>query len=62
VGKIVYYSKNVEVCNSSVLVPGTALLPNGLLAVAYGLSLVYLFLGIGIVSDIFMNGIERITA
>lgn len=33
-----------------------------MLAVFYGLTLVYLFLGIGIVSDIFMAGIEKITS
>jgi len=54
-GKIHYYSKNIEVCTSPVLVPGTALLPNGLLAIAYCLTLIYLFLGISIVSDIFME-------
>jgi len=61
-GRIVYYSKNTEVCNSWVIVPGTAILPTGLLAIAYCFSLIYLFMGIGIISDIFMNGIERITA
>jgi len=45
-----------------VLIPGIALLPSGLLAVFYALALVYLFLGIGIVSDVFMAGIERITS
>ena len=39
---------------STVLIPGVALLPGGLLAVFYALALVYLFLGIGIVSDVFM--------
>jgi hypothetical protein len=39
---------------STVLIPGVALLPRGLLAVFYALALVYLFLGIGIVSDVFM--------
>jgi len=61
-GRIVYYSKNTEVCNSWVIVPGTAILPTGLLAIAYCFSLIYLFMGIGIISDIFMSGIERITA
>lgn len=37
-------------------------MPNGMLAVFYGLCLIYLFLGIGIVSDLFMAGIERITS
>jgi hypothetical protein len=49
-------------CTSWVLVPGTALLPIWILAIAYGLSLIYLFMGIGIISDIFMVSIEKITA
>jgi type IV secretory pathway TrbL component len=40
---------------SWVIVPGTAILPTGLLAIAYCLTLIYLFLGISIVSDIFMS-------
>lgn len=39
-----------------------ALLPNGVMAVVYCLVLVYLFLGISIISDIFMAGIEKITS
>ena len=61
-GRIVYYSQNEQVCNSSLLIPGTAILPNGLLAVFYALTLIYLFLGIYVVSDIFMASIERITS
>jgi len=61
-GRIVYYSNNEAMCTSWVLVPGTALLPNGILAVAYFFTLVYLFLGISIVADVFMSGIERITS
>jgi len=44
------------------LIPGIAILPSGLLAIFYGLTLLYLFLGIGIVSDLFMAGIEKITS
>ena len=44
------------------MIPGTAILPNGLLAIFYGATLIYLFLGIGIVSDIFMDGIETLTS
>ena len=44
------------------MIPGTAILPNGLLAIFYGCTLIYLFLGIGIVSDIFMDGIETLTS
>lgn len=61
-GKIIYLSRNEVICQSSLLIPGIAILPNGLLAVFYGLTLIYLFLGIGIVSDLFMSGIERITS
>ena len=57
-----YYSKNTEICNSSVLIPGIALLQTGLLAIFYALALLYLFLGIGIVSEVFMEGIEKITS
>lgn len=61
-GRIVYYSHNEQVCNSSLLIPGTAILPSGILAVFYALCLIYLFLGIYVVSDIFMASIERITS
>lgn len=61
-GKIVYFSSNEVICESSLIIPGTAILPKGLLAVFYGLTLIYLFLGIGIVSEVFMAGIERITS
>ena len=57
-----FFSTNEVICESSLIIPGTSILPNGLLAVFYGLTLVYLFLGIGIVSDVFMAGIERITS
>jgi len=61
-GRIVYFSKNTEVCLSSLLIPGVATLNVGLLAIAYGLCLVYLFLGISIVAEIFMESIEKITS
>jgi hypothetical protein len=57
-GRVVYYGNNLNMCVSSFLIPGTALLPTGFLALCYGMSLIYLFLGISIISDIFMNGIE----
>ena len=44
------------------LVPGMALMPSGLLAVFYLLTLGYLFFGIAIVADIFMAAIEKITS
>ena len=44
------------------LVPGMALMPSGVLAVFYFLTLGYLFFGIAIVADIFMAAIEKITS
>jgi hypothetical protein len=44
------------------LIPGIATLSRGLLAVCYGLALIYLFLGIAIVAEIFMESIEKITS
>lgn len=61
-GRIVYFSKNTEVCTSTLLIPGVATLGTGILSVCYALSLIYLFLGISIVSEIFMESIEKITA
>lgn len=61
-GRIVYFSKNTEVCHTSLLIPGVAALSSGVLAVFYGLCLIYLFMGIGIVSEIFMESIEKITS
>lgn len=45
-----------------VLIPGTSLLPTGLLGFAYFMFLCFLFLGISIVADIFMASIEMITS
>jgi len=36
-------------------------MPNGLMGVCYLIALGWLFLGIAIISDIFMEGIEKIT-
>ena len=58
-----YYGDNLEVCNEPlVLLPGIALLPKGLLTVLYAVVLIYLFLGIAIISELFMGGIEKITS
>jgi len=52
-----------EYCYSGlVLIPGTTLLPKGLLAVTYLVFLCWLFLGVSIVADIFMEAIEVITS
>lgn len=61
-GRVVYYGNNLSMCVSALLLPGTALLPTGFLVVCYAMSLIYLFLGISIISDIFMSGIEKITS
>jgi len=45
-----------------VLIPGTTLLPKGLLGFVYFIFLCFLFLGISIVADIFMAAIEKITS
>jgi hypothetical protein len=42
--------------------PGVSLLPSGLMGVAYLIFLGYLFLGIAISADIFMEAIETITS
>ena len=46
----------------SILVPGTSLINNGALGFFYMIGLGYLFFGIAIISDIFMESIESITA
>jgi len=51
-----------EECSSALIVPGTSLLPNGLTGFFYFLFLLYLFLGISVVADIFMEAIEVITS
>lgn len=49
-------------CTSYVIVPGSSLLNNNLLAVFYFIFLCYLFIGIAIIADIFMEAIEVITS
>lgn len=49
-------------CHSWILVPGTSLLNSGFLGFAYLCALGWLFVGIAIISDIFMESIETITA
>ena len=61
-GRIVYFSKNTEVCASPLLIPGVATLSRTVLAFAYGFCLCYLFMGIAIVAEIFMEAIEKITS
>jgi len=49
-------------CDSVILVPGTSLMGKGVMGVTYLVWLGWLFVGIAIVSDIFMESIEAITA
>lgn len=48
-------------CHSWVMLHGTSMYSKGVLAFFYALFLIYLFLGIAIVADIFMGAIEIIT-
>lgn len=48
--------------STMVLIPGTTLMPTRLLGIAYFLFLIFLFLGISIIADIFMEAIEVITS
>lgn len=61
-GYIEVFSNKEEICTSFLLIPGTELLPYPLLAIAYFTTLMYLFLGVAIISDIFMAAIEVITS
>lgn len=49
-------------CYSPILVPGSSLLGPALVGCVYLVWLGYLFVGIGIISDIFMEAIESITS
>jgi hypothetical protein len=51
-----------EQCMSWIMIPGTSLLNYGFMGFAYLCALGWLFLGIAIISDIFMESIEIITA
>jgi solute carrier family 8 (sodium/calcium exchanger) len=49
-------------CNSGIIIPGTSLMNKGLTGFIYLMWLLWLFVGISIVSDIFMESIEAITS
>lgn len=61
-GSITEYSNKDEFCHSYMLLPGIPLMGNLTLIFGYLFCLIYLFLGIAIVSDIFMGAIEVITS
>ena len=51
-----------EFCHSFILVPGFSLGNKGFLAVLYIIAIIYIFVGVSIISDIFMDSITVITA
>jgi hypothetical protein len=58
-GRIVEFTNREEgFCNSFILVPGISIMGKTPLAILYFVFLIYLFLGISIISDIFMEAIE----
>ena len=61
-GVLVEFTNKDEFCDSWVLIPGTNLLNDYFLAFVYACTLIYMFLGIAIISDIFMGSIEEITS
>ena len=58
----VVYDDYEQCADSWVLLPGFNLLPNWFLGLVYFLTLIWLFLGVAIVSDVFMASIEVITS
>lgn len=61
-GFVEEYYDDQQCYSSLVLLPGTPLLSKGFLGFMYLLFLCYLFLGISIIADIFMEAIEVITS
>ena len=49
-------------CSTYVIVPGSSLMNKYVLAIAYFIFLCYLFIGISIIAEIFMDAIEVITS
>eukprot|EP00798_Chlamydomonas_sp_ICE-L_P012749 gene12749-15998_t len=58
----VYYSDFRRCSGSWVLLPGFNLLPRWLQAIAYFLWLTWLFFGVAVISDLFVEAIEEITS
>ena len=56
------YTNAEAFCHSALLLPGTSLVSEASLGVACLIILLYLFLGIAIVADLFMEAIEVITS
>lgn len=55
IGKLTIFILIIEYYFSVVLIPGTSLLSDGMMGFVYFITLCYLFLGIAIVADIFME-------
>jgi solute carrier family 8 (sodium/calcium exchanger) len=55
-------SAGERICKNAYLLPGAYMMNNTVLTVAIFCALMWLFMGIGIISDIFMEAIEVITA
>ena len=62
VDMVLRLDKGLTFCSSYVTVPAESAWPAGLRGFIYMLCLFYLFLGVAIISDLFMAGIEHITA
>ena len=61
-GYIDEYTNKGLFCHSILYLPGLSLIHDGVLGIASLLVLLYLFLGVAIVADIFMEAIEVITS
>ena len=61
-GFLIEYTNREIFCHSPLLLPGISLMDDWILAILYAFTLIYIFVGITIVSDIFMESIEVITA
>ena len=61
-GYVDEYTNKEEFCHSFIVHPGMSLLGDAALGVCYLLFLFWLFIGISILADIFMEAIEVITS
>lgn len=61
-GKLTYFTNNEEFCTSFILTPGWNLQNRYLNAVLYILCLIFIFIGVSIISDKFMDSITVITS
>ena len=61
-GYIDEYTNKEDFCHSWVFFSGLSLLPDAALGICYLLFLFWLFMGIAILADIFMEAIEQITS